>query len=424
MNSSSESAHPSQMPPDAAAADVQPSDIHPTQPQFDLRNTETELVEDPALYARVESPENLHSLPAQSNLEYFSPQPPTSLPSSSYHYSSSDLPGSSRPSNLRRVTSPLTTPGEETHEAAPSSISSRLSLRESRKPGRNEWTVFGELMGMPEGVSDGKERRYTSSMPTRPSARDSIRELVGGSSYYARRATLTPVNPPAPGYELHAPVSSMAIEPEMGESTVQPSDVASEFSLSRSVTDSPQPTAAAKGQRSLLSWFPTGTLSPLSRNILKCCIAYFIGSMFTYCPYLSSFIADIRGEGDRRPSPSGHMVATVLVFRYRVPRFSSSKDSCSAVYFNPAKTIGGMLEADVYCLIGLLYATFVSLCSMSMYWFFEVKPGWEWLADTLVILWVGVGMSGMAYMKMWMARPSFNTGMPAVFHNCILHNEL
>ena len=83
----------------------------------------------------------------------------------------------------------------------------------------------------------------------------------------------------------------------------------------------------------------------------------------------------------------------------------------SAVYFNPAKTVGGMLEADTFCAMGVVYATFISLCSMSMYWFFETQSGWEWLADSLVILWIGVGMSIMAWMKMWMAKPTFNTGM-------------
>ena len=81
-----------------------------------------------------------------------------------------------------------------------------------------------------------------------------------------------------------------------------------------------------------------------------------------------------------------------------------------AVYFNPAKTIGGMMEADRYCLMGLGLAAFVSLGSMNMYWWFEVRHGWEWLADVLVILWIGLGMSFVAWMKLWMAKPTFNTG--------------
>lgn len=69
-----------------------------------------------------------------------------------------------------------------------------------------------------------------------------------------------------------------------------------------------------------------------------------------------------------------------------------------------------MVEADLFCTMGLLWAAFVSLCSMTMFWFFEVQRGWEWLADILVLLWIGVGMSIVAWMKVWMAKPSFNTG--------------
>lgn len=80
------------------------------------------------------------------------------------------------------------------------------------------------------------------------------------------------------------------------------------------------------------------------------------------------------------------------------------------MYFNPAKTMGGMVEADLYCFMGLMYSAFVCLSSMTMFWWLETKPGWEWLADFLVIVWIGVSMSVVAWMKVWMASPSFNTG--------------
>jgi hypothetical protein len=80
------------------------------------------------------------------------------------------------------------------------------------------------------------------------------------------------------------------------------------------------------------------------------------------------------------------------------------------VYFNPAKTIGGMIEADLFCLAGLVYSALVCMGSMSMFWWLEVKPGWEWLADVLVILWLGFSISFVAWLKVWMAKPSFSTG--------------
>ncbi|OCH91682.1 hypothetical protein OBBRIDRAFT_728270 [Obba rivulosa] len=135
------------------------------------------------------------------------------------------------------------------------------------------------------------------------------------------------------------------------------------------------------------------TLPVLWRNVLKCSVAYFIGSLFTFSPYLSGFIAGITGKGfdDHTPSRSGHMVATV------------------AVYFNPAKTLGEMVEADIFCSMGLIFAAFISLGSMASFWFLQVRHGWEWLGDLLVLVWVGVGMSIVAWMKMWMSKPTFNT---------------
>lgn len=87
------------------------------------------------------------------------------------------------------------------------------------------------------------------------------------------------------------------------------------------------------------------------------------------------------------------------------------KPLCSTVYYNPAKTLGGMIEADIYCLMGLAFASFVSLGSMSTYWALEPHAGWEWLADTLVIMWIGVGMSLVAWFKLWIAKPTFNPGL-------------
>ncbi|KAF8134727.1 Fusaric acid resistance protein-like-domain-containing protein [Mycena galopus ATCC 62051] len=142
-------------------------------------------------------------------------------------------------------------------------------------------------------------------------------------------------------------------------------------------------------------WLPFQYLPniPLQyRNIFKCAVAYLIGSLFTFSPYLSGFVNNfpIYGDVERRQNASGHLIATV------------------AVLFDPAKTMGGMIEADLYCFGGLVFSAFICLSSMTVFWWLETKPGWEWLAAVLVIVWIGVSMSVVAWMKVWMASSSFN----------------
>ncbi|KAG8971620.1 hypothetical protein FRB90_010436, partial [Tulasnella sp. 427] len=138
------------------------------------------------------------------------------------------------------------------------------------------------------------------------------------------------------------------------------------------------------------AWLPT--LTPLQKNILKCAIAYFIGSLFTYVPALADLVSDLVPlNSNEGPSPSGHMVATVVV------------------YFNPAKTIGSMIEADIYCLVAALFSSTVCLIAFGLFWFFEEKPGLEIVAGTSVFLCIGLAMTAVAWFKVWMERPSFNT---------------
>ena len=60
-----------------------------------------------------------------------------------------------------------------------------------------------------------------------------------------------------------------------------------------------------------LSYLPT--LPTLYRNILKCSLAYLLGSLFTYYPPLAQFISELTQDSpaEKYPSIMGHMVATV-----------------------------------------------------------------------------------------------------------------
>ncbi|CUA66706.1 putative membrane protein YGL140C [Saccharomyces cerevisiae S288c] [Rhizoctonia solani] len=142
----------------------------------------------------------------------------------------------------------------------------------------------------------------------------------------------------------------------------------------------------------ITSRFRLPTLSPLQKKVLKCSIAYTLGCLFTFVPAFSNILTDIIPLGSQQgPSPTGHMVATV------------------AVYYNPAKTIGGMIEADMFCLLGAAFASFASLMATDSFWFFEVQPGWEWLADFLVLAWLGLAMTLIAWSKLWVGKPTFGS---------------
>ncbi|KAH9949028.1 Fusaric acid resistance protein-like-domain-containing protein [Amylocystis lapponica] len=236
--------------------------------------------------------------------------------------------------------------------------------------------------------------RTPSTLRTRP---DGNRSAIGISDSYSTRrsAPLYGTQPSSEG--VQSPVSDPQPRSSFELAPADEEDLSSEISVQDESEESDSHTevpVSASPQVSKRSSFPKlPTLPTVWRNVLKCSLAYFLGSLFTFSPYLSGFISDLTnyGPGEGIPSPSGHMVATV------------------AVYYNPAKTLGGMVEADIFCTMGLLFAAFVSLSSMSMFWFFEVQPGWEWLADVLVLLWIGLGMSGVAWMKVWMGKPTFNT---------------
>jgi hypothetical protein len=79
-------------------------------------------------------------------------------------------------------------------------------------------------------------------------------------------------------------------------------------------------------------------LSPRQRVVLKCSFAYCLGSLFTFIPALNALIG--------HNHVSSHYVATATVF------------------FNPAKTLGAMMEASLYGWGYAIFALVICLGSM------------------------------------------------------------
>jgi hypothetical protein len=160
-----------------------------------------------------------------------------------------------------------------------------------------DWSVFGEAM-VHEGVGDAG---YTTST----------------------RRTLSPASD-AHLEDYIPPVEEEEEEGEEGQENERGSSLETGLhSYVDSDTDSSTTSlVSSKGHsirgggedrwwKRLPSHLPT--LPTLYRNILKCSLAYFFGSLFTYYAPLSRFIAELThdGPGEKYPSAMGHMVATV-----------------------------------------------------------------------------------------------------------------
>jgi hypothetical protein len=77
--------------------------------------------------------------------------------------------------------------------------------------------------------------------------------------------------------------------------------------------------------------------SPTGIGILKCSLAYILGSLATFVPAIAAFL----GKNDGK-----HIVATITV------------------YFHPARSAGSMLEAVILAFAAFSYAALVSFSSM------------------------------------------------------------
>ncbi|CAG8437354.1 564_t:CDS:2, partial [Scutellospora calospora] len=132
------------------------------------------------------------------------------------------------------------------------------------------------------------------------------------------------------------------------------------------------------------TWLRENTLTQNNKNIIKCALAYFLASLFTYIPFLNESCGFDK-------SYNSHLVATVSVF------------------FDPAKSFGGIYEAVFYAIIGGLYGMSVSIGSMlSAVWFNEHNM--NLLGHIIsVVFWCGGSMFIVAFSKAKINKPSFNS---------------
>jgi hypothetical protein len=126
------------------------------------------------------------------------------------------------------------------------------------------------------------------------------------------------------------------------------------------------------------------TLTPSQRLVMKCSFAYMLGSLFTFVPALNSLIG--------HNLVSSHLVATATVF------------------FNPAKSLGGMVEASLYGWGYVLFALTVCLGSMITTDFF-VDQNLFLAAHTISLgFWLAGATFIVAFLKAHWNKPPVATG--------------
>jgi hypothetical protein len=202
-----------------------------------------------------------------------------------------------------------------------------MSLQIGTPRPQHQWTLFGQLMEN-EGQLPTPRLHSTSTgrrRPTTPRRNEQEDSLASCSTPIAVQTSHT--DPFTDGQPLLGDNESADFWDEQARSSGRTS---SPFDMSPTMNDtnydsdsdsdtsddqsSPISSEASEHDSSSTSVINRISAIPiLYRNVLKCSIAYFIASLFTFCPQLSGFIGGLtsRGPGPTTPFPSGHMVATM-----------------------------------------------------------------------------------------------------------------
>ena len=122
--------------------------------------------------------------------------------------------------------------------------------------------------------------------------------------------------------------------------------------------------------------------SQVGRGILKCSIAYLLGSLATFVPLIASFLGQQDGK---------HMVATVTV------------------YFHPARSAGSMLEAILLATAAFAYAVFICFTSMAVSIFFGRNLDLLAVGHVIVlVIFCGGGLGFVGWVKQRLSSPLVN----------------
>ena len=228
------------------------------------------------------------------------------------------MPRPRSPSGSRSISTPSVPRGlgGSTDQRISSAV---MDLQRGTPKPEHQWILFGQLMEnegqLPSPSSMPAPTRKTPNTPRRDEREERITSWSDSTA--AQRDNGDPF------LHMHVaeenePVESLDDMARLPRRTYSP--IAEDGNNSDSGSDSdtadglPSPISTDISERKASSFIHHIPPIPvLYRNVLKCSIAYFIASLFTFSPHLSGFISDLtsHGPGPHTPFPSGHMVATM-----------------------------------------------------------------------------------------------------------------
>lgn len=144
----------------------------------------------------------------------------------------------------------------------------------------------------------------------------------------------------------------------------------------------------------------TFATSPTGINILKCSLAYVLGSLATFVPPISGLL----GRNDGK-----HMVATSRLVT-NPHRKADPNILCAlvTVYFHPARSAGSMIQAILLAFAAFSYAAFISFTSMAVSVFFGHQHLLLVGHVIVLIVFCGGGLGLVGWTKQKLGSPLVN----------------
>ncbi|KAF1985788.1 hypothetical protein K402DRAFT_333628 [Aulographum hederae CBS 113979] len=121
--------------------------------------------------------------------------------------------------------------------------------------------------------------------------------------------------------------------------------------------------------------------SRTGQGIIKCSIAYVLGSLATFVMPISGLL----GKSDGK-----HVVATITV------------------YFHPARSAGSMIDGTICALIAFAYTAFISYASMAVSVFFAHQHLMQLGHAIVLVVFVGGGLGFIGWFKQMLGSPLVN----------------